>query len=162
MTSQQWACNFKSCILFKIRKKKKRFQKLHSTKLFTQHAKVTIFTTLLADSSNDKLMIVFLFSEKTFVFAWNINLICLGKITCHLLGILPSMLSVNSAPDNALFSTKKYRAQLFKLVKGHFVNCFSRLNTQYSDMFCWKNVSSFCTFFQQKISAYLCITRCKF
>ena len=32
-----------------------------------------------------------------------------------------------------------------ELVKGHFVNCFSGLNIQYSDIFCWKNVSSFCT-----------------
>ena len=37
------------------------------------------------------------------------------------------------------------RRQLNELVKGHFVNCFSRFNIQYSDIFCWKNVSSFCT-----------------
>ena len=29
-----------------------------------------------------------------------------------------------------------------ELVKGHFVNCFSELNIQYSDIFCWKNVST--------------------
>ena len=28
------------------------------------------------------------------------------------------------------------RCQLNKLVKGHFVNCFIRFNTQYSDIFC--------------------------
>ena len=27
---------------------------------------------------------------------------------------------------------------------GHFVNCFSGFNKQYSDIFCRKNVSSFC------------------
>ena len=36
------------------------------------------------------------------------------------------------------------RHKLNELVKGHFVNCFSRFNIQYSDIFCWKNVSSFC------------------
>ena len=41
-------------------------------------------------------------------------------------------------------SCSKHR-YLYELVKGHFVNCFSRFNTQYSDIFCWKNVSSFCT-----------------
>ena len=28
------------------------------------------------------------------------------------------------------------RRQLNELVKGHFVNCFSRFNVQYSDIFC--------------------------
>ena len=59
------------------------------------------------------------------------------------------------------------RCQLNELVKGHFVNCFRGFNLQYSDICCWKNVSSFCTakptnIFQQKISAYLRITWCKF
>ena len=36
-------------------------------------------------------------------------------------------------------------SKLNELVKGHFVNCFSGFNIQYSDIFCWKNVSSFCT-----------------
>ena len=54
-----------------------------------------------------------------------------------------------------------------ELVKGHFINCFSRFNTQYSVIFCWKMWVAFAlqkllTFFQQKISAYLRITRCKF
>ena len=35
------------------------------------------------------------------------------------------------------------RCLLIELVKGHFVNCFSGFNTQYSDIFCWKNVSIF-------------------
>ena len=56
-----------------------------------------------------------------------------------------------------------------ELVKGYFVNYFSGFNIQYSDTFCWKNVSSFCTakathIFQQKRkknSAYLRITWCK-
>ena len=30
------------------------------------------------------------------------------------------------------------RRQLNELVKGHFVNCFSGFNLQYSDIFCWK------------------------
>ena len=37
------------------------------------------------------------------------------------------------------------RRQLNELVKGHFVNYFSGFNIQYSDIFGWKNVSSFCT-----------------
>ena len=61
------------------------------------------------------------------------------------------------------------RAQLFKaLFKGHFVNCFSGINIKYSDIFCWKKMwvafaeQKLLTFFQQKISAYLRITQCKF
>ena len=34
---------------------------------------------------------------------------------------------------------------LNELVKGNFVNCLSGFNIQYYDIFCWKNVSSFCT-----------------
>ena len=34
------------------------------------------------------------------------------------------------------------RAQLFKATLAYFVNCFSGFNTQYSDIFCWKNVSA--------------------
>ena len=34
---------------------------------------------------------------------------------------------------------------LNKLIKDHFVNCFSGFNTQYTDIFCRKNVSCFCT-----------------
>ena len=55
------------------------------------------------------------------------------------------------------------RRWLNELVKGHFVNCFSRFNTQYSDIFCWKNVSSFCTakathiFFSKKFQ-HICVS----
>ena len=53
-----------------------------------------------------------------------------------------------------------------ELIKGRFVNHFSRFNIQYSDIFAEKNVSALLqkllTFFQQKISAYLRITWCKF
>ena len=43
-------------------------------------------------------------------------------------------------------SCSKHR-KLNELVKGYFVNCFSGFNIQYSDIFCWKNVSSFCKFY---------------
>ena len=55
------------------------------------------------------------------------------------------------------------RRKLNKLVKGHFVNCFSGFNTQYSDIFCLKNVSSFCTakgthiFFSKKFQ-HICVS----
>ena len=39
---------------------------------------------------------------------------------------------------------KFYIVSINELSKGHFVNYFSRFNIQYSDIFCWKNVSSFC------------------
>ena len=58
-------------------------------------------------------------------------------------------------------SCSKHR-KLNELAKGHFVNCFSRFNTQYSDIFCWKNVSSFCTakathiFFSKKFQ-HICV-----
>ena len=48
-------------------------------------------------------------------------------------------------------------------LRVHFVNCFSRFNIQYSDIFCWKNVSSFCTakathiFFSKKFQ-HICIS----
>ena len=50
---------------------------------------------------------------------------------------------------------------------GHFVNCFSGFNIQYSDIFPEKMCIAFAlqkllTFFQQKISAYLRITQYKF
>ena len=32
-----------------------------------------------------------------------------------------------------------------EFVKGHFVNCFSGFNKQYSEIFCGKNVRSVCT-----------------
>ena len=53
-----------------------------------------------------------------------------------------------------------YWAQLFKaslayeLVKGHFVNCFSRFNIQYSDIFLLKKYSHF---FSKKIQ-HICVS----
>ena len=65
--------------------------------------------------------------------------------------------------ENSLGPVVQSVVSLSSSFKGHFVNCFSGFNIQYSDIFCWKNVSSFCThIFQQNISAYLRITRCKF
>ena len=57
------------------------------------------------------------------------------------------------------------RRQLNELVNGHFVNCFSGFNIQYSDIFFAEKKSALQklpTIFQQKKSAYLRITRCKF
>ena len=49
-------------------------------------------------------------------------------------------------------------SKLNELVKGHFVICFSGFNIQYSDIFCSKNVSSFCThFFSRKIQ-HICVS----
>ena len=50
-----------------------------------------------------------------------------------------------------------------ELIKGHFFNCFSGFNTQYSGIFCWKNVSSFCSaktthiFFSKKFQ-HICVS----
>ena len=44
-----------------------------------------------------------------------------------------------------IYLLKKSGPGCSKLVKGHFVNYFSRFNIQFSEIFCWKNVSSFCT-----------------
>ena len=54
-----------------------------------------------------------------------------------------------------------FKASLLnKLVKGHFVNCFSGINTQYSDI-CWKNVSSFCKSYSHVFSKkfqHICVS----
>ena len=44
------------------------------------------------------------------------------------------------------------RCQLNELVKGHFVNCFSGFNTQYSDIFC-----SYSHFFSKKFQ-HICVS----
>ena len=48
-----------------------------------------------------------------------------------------------------------------ELIKGHFINYFSGFNIQYSDIFCWKNVSSFCKnyshFFSKKFQ-HICVS----
>ena len=59
-------------------------------------------------------------------------------------------------------SCSKHR-YLNKLVTGHFVNCFGGFNIQYSDIFCWKNVSSFCTaksysHFFSKTFQHICVS----
>ena len=43
-----------------------------------------------------------------------------------------------------------YLGPVVQSVQGHFVNCFSRSNLQNSDIFCWKNVSSYSHFFSKK------------
>ena len=52
-----------------------------------------------------------------------------------------------SALNTILWRSKKNHhgqvVQSVELVKGHFVNCFSGFNTQYSDIFAAKNFSIF-------------------
>ena len=54
------------------------------------------------------------------------------------------------------------RRYLNKLVKGHFVNCFSGFNIQYSDIFCWKMwvavaLQKLLTFFSKKFQ-HICVS----
>ena len=55
------------------------------------------------------------------------------------------LISIGTTRWKNLHSLGPSCSKLRLLIKGHFLNCFSRFNTQYSDIFCWKNVSSFCT-----------------
>ena len=82
------------------------------------------------------------------------------------------VITISIAPDKVTFLGSK--AQLFKAIvsltsslRAISLTIFSGFNKQFSEIFCWKNVSSFCTakathIFQQKISEYLRITWCKF
>ena len=49
-------------------------------------------------------------------------------------------------------------SKLNEFIKGHFVNCFSRFNIQYANIFCWKNVSSksYSHLFSKKYQ-YICV-----
>ena len=57
----------------------------------------------------------------------------MGSFKCHLLVLLVHNHDENQGP--VVQSTVSLTSWL-RLVKGHFANCFSGFNIQYSDIFC--------------------------
>ena len=65
----------------------------------------------------------------------------LHHITCHgrIMPRLAELLFVKTCSGYSLEVPKLgsvVQSVVNKPIKGHFVNCFSRFNTQYSDIFC--------------------------